>query len=296
MDGRFDRTIAPGQSEQVKLAITTKRSGPFTRKISVLTNDAEHQRESLECAGTVRVPFKMEPRAVFNSVSFGEIQGSADAQRKTVTITRGDGGPLAPELLPSDHPNVQVALREIEPGECYELDVVMSPPWPKNRTVRANLTLKTGVPEAPEDTIRVYARIAPRLRAIPAHLRLPREIKSELERKVRLMWSGGNPGQILEATTSDARMSVRIEEENGQQVVVLQVPADYTPPARGSAFVTVKTDDPEAPTLSIQVYAARRPSIAPPARRATQSPFEVKRRTARPTRPPPAQPPKKPEP
>jgi hypothetical protein len=258
-----------------------------------VTNDAEHQRVTLECAGNVLVPFKIEPRAVFNTVSFGQIERTSESKRKTVTITRGDGGPLAPELLPIDDPHIKASLREIEPGEHYELDIEIGPPWPKSQAVHANLKLKTGVSEAPEESIRVYGRIAPRLRASPPRFSIPRNLKSERDLRVSLVWSGGKPGNIIDVTTSDPQTSVRVEENNNRQMVVLRVPADYEPPTRGGAYVTVTTDDPEARTLSIRVYAP------PTSRRTVRQPISLRRPTIRPAkRPaqPPAEPPKKQEP
>ncbi|MFQ5806785.1 MAG: hypothetical protein ACE5I3_10080 [Phycisphaerae bacterium] len=282
----------------MKLTITTKRSGPFTKRITVLTNDAKQQRATLECAGAVQVAFKMEPRTMLNTVSFSEIPRDAETRRKTVTITRGDGGPLAPELLPVDHANVQASLREIEPGERYQLDVDIRPPWPKNNTVRTNLTLKTGVSEAPQETIRVYARMARRLRAKPPRFSIPQNIRSTRDLKVDLVWSGGKPGRILEATSSDPQTTVRIEDKDGQQVLVLQVPPEYTPPARRTGFVTVKTDDPEAPQLRIPIYV-RSSRVGSRSQVASPAMSKVKRPAAGATKPPTLpgrQPPKKPAP
>ncbi len=229
----------------------------------------------------------MEPKGVLNMVSFGQIERTSESMRKTVTITRGDGGPLAPELMPVDDPHVRASLREIEPGERYELDIEIGPPWPQSRAVQANLKLKTGLSEAPEETLRVYGRIAPRLRALPNRFSVPQNLKAERDLRVSLVWSGGDPANILEATTSDPQTSVRVEENNNRQTIVLRVPPEYTPPTRGGAYVTVTTDDPEAPTLRIQVYASRISQRTP------QSPVNVTRPSARPTMRP-VQPPAKP--
>lgn len=189
-------------------------------------------------------------------VNFGQIESSAESQRKTVKITRGDGGPLAPELLPSEHENVKASLREIEPGEQYEVDIDISPPWP-NRALSANLKLKTGVKESPEERIRVYARMAPRLSAVERRFQVPRDVKSDLELKTRLKWSASKPGKILEVTPSDPALSASITEENDEQYVVLHVPAGYTAPEKTRPSVLVTTDDPLAPSLRIPVFIAR---------------------------------------
>ena len=52
------------------------------------TNDAENRNPSLVCEYTVKVPFEMQPGAI----SFREIERNAETQRKTVKITRGEGG------------------------------------------------------------------------------------------------------------------------------------------------------------------------------------------------------------
>jgi hypothetical protein len=206
----------------------------------------------------VKVPFKMQPRIA----SFGRIERNAEPKRKTITITRGDGGPLALELAPNNYPNVKTSLREIEPGEKYELDVELVPPWP-NTSLRANLKIKTGIPEAPEETIRVYAQIAPRLRAVPSRFRIPQKVASDLQLKTRLLWSGGDPGKVLEASASDPKISVHVEERNEQQLVVLDIPAGYECPSGVRPTVTVKTDDAEVPTLRIPVDSSRARGMRP---------------------------------
>jgi len=262
-----DRTIAPGQSEQVKVTVTSaRRSGPFTRTLTATTNDADHHKVTLTCAGTVLVPFQMKPSAV----SFGQLARDAGPQQQTVMITRGDGGPLALEVLPPSDPNLRASLREIEPGERYELDVEVTPAWSQG-SWRTNLMLKTGIAELPQEKIAVYGYIVPRLRAMPARFTIPRNLPAERELRARLLWSNNRPSQVLEVTSSDANTPVRIEERNEQQYVVLSVPAGYQPLVRPRPVVTLKTDDPEVPSLDIPVWLARAPSTTRTAGRVTRT-------------------------
>ena len=251
----------------MKFSVSTSRySGSFTKRATVYTNDANHQKETLVCTGQVRVPFRMDPARL----TFGQITPDSPPQSKTIKITRGDGGPIAPELLPVSSQNVEATLREITPGEEYELKVDLVPPWPA-RILSTNLTLKTGVSQAPQDQIRVYARIMPRLSAERSQFRLPRDNSSEIDLRTRLQWSGGSPGKVLGATVSDPKLSVRIEEEQNRQYVVLHVPADYEAPVGQSVSVVVTTDDAKSPTLNIPVYPAPRA----PRVRATPSRFTI---------------------
>ncbi len=254
IDGRADRTIAPGKTEEVKLTIATtrKRKGKFTKSVRVTTNDAKNRNPTLACEGNVKVPFEMQP----TMITFSQIERSSEAQKKTFKITRGEGGPLSPELVPSKNENVKATLREIVTGEEYELDVELSPPWP-NRAITDYLTLKTGVESVPEEKLRVYARIAARLRTAPSRFTIPREREADMEMRARLIWSGDNPGQVLEVKSTDPKTPARLVEENGQQYVVLNVPAGYVVPPSSRAFVTIKTDDPAARTAKISIYGAR---------------------------------------
>jgi hypothetical protein len=274
------------------MATTRKRKGTLRKSIRVVTNDAKNPNPTLQCEGSVKVPFEMHP----SMVSFSQVKRSDEAQRKTVKITRGDAGPLALELAPIAHKNIKAALREIEPGEKYELDVELVPPWP-SRTVQAYLTLKTGVEQAPQEQIRVYARVAPRLASSPSRFTIPRNMRSDLDLKSRLIWSGGEPGKILEVTSSEESLTASYEEANNRQMIVLHVPKDYQVPTRARPFVTVKTDDQKAPLIRIQVYAApQRPTGTPrnpTVRRLPRPPTAVSPGSpAKPARPKPQEPPK----
>jgi len=251
----------------VKFSVNTSRlSGGFTKRATVYTNDAKHEKETLMCTGQVRAPFKLEPARL----TFGQITPDSAEQSKTVRILRGDGGPIAPELMPINNENVKAELREVKAGEEYELKVDLLPPWPA-RALTANLTLKTGISEAPEDTINVYARVMPRLSADRSQFRIPSDVTSDTDLKTRINWAGGKAGKALGATVNDSKLSVRLEATNNQQYVVLHIPAGYEAAPGQPTHVTVSTDDPQSPTLNIPVY----PAPPAPRVRATPSRFTV---------------------
>lgn len=227
---------------------------------------------SLTCVALVKVPLTVEP----SNVSFGRIPRGSEAKKQTIKIAQGDAGPLNLVLKPVTHPNVKAELREIEPHAKYELDVEISPPWPKDG-VRSQLMLETGIKESPTEMIRVYAQLAPRLNAVPSLLRIPTTVTAETDSRVQLIWSGDNPGHITEVTSSDPNTKVRVEDRKGRPEIVLTVPAGYTVPEGPRPIVTIKTDDEEAPELKIPVYVpaaplnVRRPTPPDPTEQAEQS-------------------------
>jgi len=82
-------------------------------------------------------------------------------QEQTLTLTRGDGGPLAPKLEPVETPGIEAKLTEAERGERYELAVTLAKGAELERS-RAVLTLQTGVAESPTVTIPVYVMLSGR--------------------------------------------------------------------------------------------------------------------------------------
>ncbi|MFH0982357.1 MAG: DUF1573 domain-containing protein [Planctomycetota bacterium] len=156
MDGRSDRTIASGASETVKASFSSANlAGDFTKTVSVTTNDPQHQRETLTCKGRVLVPFKTTPRFA----NF-QVTDAATPLPQTIVIQRGDGGPLQLEVMQGGVPGIETKLREIRPGEHYELVVGIDPPQTPGK-LRSWVKLKTGLAELPETTIPVYADIPP---------------------------------------------------------------------------------------------------------------------------------------
>ncbi|MBN2448410.1 MAG: hypothetical protein JXO22_16910, partial [Phycisphaerae bacterium] len=100
------------------------------------------------------IPWKLEPTIL----NFGQVARDAESVTKTVMIKRGDGGPLNPELVTPSRDGLSAKLTEIQPGEQYELEVTLTPPWP-NGTLSTAVLLKTGLKDIVQESVRVFARI-----------------------------------------------------------------------------------------------------------------------------------------
>ena len=193
-------------------------------------------------------------------LSFGQVSRKAPTQSKKVIITRGDGGPLALKLAPGNLQGFGAQLREIEPGERYELEVTLAPPLESAR-VRTNLRLETGLAEAPIITIPAYATQLPRVVAQPRRFTLPAQLDSDYHQAVRLVWDDDAEHKILSVSASDPGLKVSLIEEDGEQEVVLEIPDGYKP-RPGARTVTVTTDDAEVPEIRVPVTMARKARTA----------------------------------
>lgn len=157
--------IAPGQRTTAAACFVCRRPGEISRKAKARINDATQPEITLGLKAVHHEALRMAAEGrPSRGVSFDKVPRDAGPQTKTVLLTRGDGGPLCPRVrkITSDEesrtppPNVTAELRELEPGQRYELDVTVSPPWPEDKQwAHATVELETGVPEDPTAKVSV---------------------------------------------------------------------------------------------------------------------------------------------
>ncbi len=253
--------IDAGKSEDIKITLATgPKRGKLNRTITVTTNDRDNATVSLECEAEVRSALKCDPE----NVTFAPIKRGDTRVAKTVKITRGSAGPIHPKLGATGNPQITAELREIEPGESYELDLVAQPPWPANGALRANIPIETGIEKSPTENILVSGNVLPRAQVSPRQFTVRPGSDSGLRLVARLNWDDDQPGKITEATVNDETLKVAVEEQDNQQVVILNVPAGYKAERTKGTQVTIKTDDPVVPSVLIPVFVmatASQPSM-----------------------------------
>ncbi len=250
-NGRSDRVIAAGQNETLKVTIATRgRSGSFSRNIMVTTNDPANARVKLVCEAQVLAAVRKSPK----SASFGRLDRKAGPKDKTISLTRGDAGPIKPELAGPIPKGVTASIEEIEAGERYALNVTVDAAQ-SNGPVKGNLKIRTGVAESPETSIRVYATVPARVEAVPRTFSVPRDKSVDQQVPVNFRWSDGRPDKLVAATPNDPNLEALVEEVDGRQRVVLRVPAGYRPTG-GRHFVTVTTDDESFKSFQVPIRYA----------------------------------------
>jgi hypothetical protein len=247
--GRSDRSLQPGERDSFEITLSSRnRTSGFTKRIQVTTNDPNNQKVTLMCQGTVLVPFKAKPARI----NFGRIERNDEAKTQTVTLTRGDGGPIHPEVVRTGSKEITATLREIEPGARYDLDIHIQPPWPNTKRLRSWVRLKTGVSELPETTVPVYAAVVPKVEVQPQWFSIRLGASKELKRSVRLQWHDNKSHEIQELSVNDPNLKVQLETRKSVQNVVLTVPAGYENPGR-TRTVMIKTGDAEVPVLRVPI-------------------------------------------
>lgn len=250
--------IQPGKTEVVEFsAPTPQKSGPFSRDITVKSNDRATPTVSLQGEVNVLTALRKQPEVV----NFGQLKRDTPGQKQTVVITRGDAGPLRLRISNVSNPQIKAELHEVEAGQKYELNIAIDPPWP-NGMLQGAVVLESGIEQAPFETVQVFASIAPRLQAVPPRLVLQVAPATDLALTVRLNWDG-EPAKLLEVTTSDPAARAEIVEDNNRQNIVFHVPAGYNPQKK-VGNVSIRTDDPTVPTLQIPVTVINQPATTQP--------------------------------
>lgn len=217
-------------------------------------------------------PFK-SPSPTLN---FGQIRRDTAAVTKKILLSRGDGGPIAPEIMHIPHRGIHAQIRTIQEGSQYELTATISPPWPNGR-VNTSFSIKTGVKQAPTERIRVVANVEARVTITPRRFVIPLG-GDPVERSARVHWSTGSDRRVVEAKATDPRLAVRIEESDGYQSVIVSAPKGYRPTGRRVA-VTLRTDDGEIPIFSVPVQFKQPRRVgrsASSSRRSSRSPTQKK--------------------
>jgi hypothetical protein len=188
-------------------------------------------------------------------LNFGQVSRLQAVPPKKAVLTKGDGGPISPKLKPFEQTGIEADLKEIEPGKTYELEVRLSQEF-DGKLGRADLELETGVAEAPVIKFQVFARWLPRLAAKPRYFSLPTQPSVDTELRVSLEWDDVKPHKVTNVSIDDPDLRVRLVENNGQQEVVLLVPAGYQPQTTKRSVI-IQTDDPEVKKFQVQAIAKR---------------------------------------
>lgn len=221
-------------------------TGEYNKSITVTSNDPKHRSQALKCHGRVKLPIQITPR----TVDFGALNRSAATQYKTITLERGDGGPIAPEVELGKLKGLDSQICEIEKGEKYDLVLSLSPPFPSGQ-LREQLFVNPGVEGAPKQALRVVGTVKPRLAANPKQFLFSAKRTADTTVKLNLEWDE-KPGKILSAESSIPDSKLEFEEKDGSVALQLTMPAgDQRYPGRQS--VTIKTDDEEVPVMDVPI-------------------------------------------
>jgi hypothetical protein len=258
------REIAPGGRSIIEVEVRWCRVGQSSDHVQVRTNDRVTPKLTLAAETNVLSALRSaDQRYGWWRVDFGKLPRDAGPQTKSIVFERGNGGPLDVKLLgiapprgrESDVPpdNVEAAVRMLEPGERYAVDITIKPPWPG--PISGRVRVSTGVSEQPEDEIGFSAIVPPRVMFTCEPPTLPRVRTETRTMKLWPKWSADQPGGHIVAVDSDVPgMHARIKEEGGTTFILVVIGTDCTAPLPARPhLLTVRTNDPDAAEVKVQI-------------------------------------------
>jgi len=259
----FDREIAPGETGYIKSKLDTRDfSGPISKSILVMTNDPQDPTTTLIIKTDVHPYVQVLPRALvrFNAVRHEPMEQKvtvvADAEEKDFRVT----GVKSSEsfLLASVHPVPADQLLAGKSAQQYEVVLTMEKDPPVG-PVNAVLEIETNHPKAKTVPVKVFGVVRALLHVTPSQIQFGSvEAKKQPGRNVIVVnnRTGNSPVNITGATVSDAAFDaevVTIERGRRYQITVTVKPDAEAGPRE--AMLTLKTSDPEFPTLEVPVRA-----------------------------------------
>ncbi len=261
------RTVAPGATTTYDLLVDKRARGPhrMERHVLVRTNDRDHLEIRLTVSVNVLCAVLLDGNYP-GGVQFGDVKRDSGPLTKTITITRGDGGPLKPRVLAASISEYtlknagevklsepEANLREVKAGKEYELSLTIRPPWPTG-AINGEVRLATGFGPQPECKVSFSARMQPRLKLVHQSVAVARVRSEPVSWSAELEWSSESPAGKIASVKAPDGVTAAVEERQGRQVLVVQFSPEYPAPPKGKfAVVWLTTDDPLVPKLRANV-------------------------------------------
>ncbi|HUF63472.1 MAG TPA: DUF1573 domain-containing protein [Verrucomicrobiales bacterium] len=275
----WDQPVPPGAAGSFSVQLDTARfMGNVTKTIDVMSNavNAVNGVTKVSVTAHIGLPVRLQP----SSVNFGTVLKGKPAPQKTLEVTVTDAQPLDIGAPVSSHPAFTAQLEPVEPGRSYRLTVAFTPPE-FQIVAQGELTLPLNHPRLHKLSIPLYARIANAVEVIPRDLTLPQAPLAHPQERVLTVQC--HDTQHLNFTITGIEISgvegVTVQLQGGPPMansslvrIKVTIPAgmDSAAAAAAGAAVEVKTNHPEAATISVPFKVFERRPVSPVPGRAAQ--------------------------
>ena len=256
--GEWTRVIAAGTSGTIPIQLATAQfTGPVHKTITITSNDPAHPLTVLEITASIWTPIQISnPVVIFPA--FTQLD---QVVTRTVTIRNQVAGTLALTELQSDQPEFRPALREIVPGQEFELTITTVPPL-RNGTQTARISMKSSNLQMPLLIVQAVATVLPAVQVAPTEIMLTTLKLAAAEKKydVVLNHRGGDLKLSELKTNVDGVEILTTTTPNGKQsTITLTFPAGFEARTTGKMFFSGKTSHPELPSFEVPiVYVGNR--------------------------------------
>lgn len=272
--GTWDKRVEPGKTGVIPLQFNSSGFGGKISKSAVVTsNDPKQPTTILHISGDVWRPIDVSPSMAMFQVE----EDSPTNQTRVVKISSNLDEPvqLSEPVYPTNF--FRAELKEVKAGKEFELSITVLPPL-TGSTASASISMKTSSTNAPLVSVTAYATVQKPIMFNPQQLVLqPAPLKSTNIQAVTVYARGNNRIRVTEASTGVPGVQVTVKEPITNRMFTVQAsfPAGFTLPAGEKPALTIKTDHPKHPVITIPILQAAGSPTAirlPPQKTALTSP------------------------
>lgn len=181
--------LQPGESTDVKVVFDTQgKSGKVYSKVTIKSNDPARAEVFFDISGFVRRAVQMTPPY---GLGFRMLDPSA-SPAQTVRLVNQEPEPMQVELKPFASGKFSAELREVRPGQEYEVVVTARPPFSRT-PLRDILEIGTGLKEEPLLQVSVRAQLVGRVELYPVVFYMGPTITERVRRTALVQYFGADP-------------------------------------------------------------------------------------------------------
>lgn len=251
--GKWDSRIEPGKTGRIPISFTAPNiEGDIVKNIIVLCNDPSRTNVTLQIAGKIWKPIKVEPAYVM----VGACEDATTNIARAVRISNQMEQPLSLSNLECTNRLFRASLTTIQNGSEYELQVMLVPPL-KPGSSTASITLNTSCSNLPQISIVAFAAVQSLLTATPAEIRLPPgPLHQAMDSKVVIQNNGTAPVRFSALVVSETNVEVRLREiEPGRRFeITAAFPSGFQIQSGQHVEVQLKTDHPQLPLFKLPIF------------------------------------------
>jgi hypothetical protein len=267
----YTRSLEPGKTGSIPFRLNTfGKEGFVDEWLDVETNDPVRPTMTVRLNGEIKSVCSLEvvsdagapaeadlKRIAKFRGAFGKIKPT-DRLHRVLRMINKTPQPLSLTLQPIRPAGAPFSaeLKEVQPGQEFELTIDGNPPFPGGSTI-ATVDFATNIPDQPFYSIRVSAYVPARIEVMPPKIVADANTYTIKKRRITITNNGASPFEVTKLAVSnpDFKLSMQPPDPaNPNQTVidVLLPPGEYRPPPY-SDVIRIETTDAEKPVIELHV-------------------------------------------
>jgi hypothetical protein len=249
--------IEAGQTGDIPVQFDNSRySGNVGKTIDVFSNAKNQPRATLSLRGSVKKPIDITPQSAVINVQ----SDSTNTASVTVRLVNQTDSAVTISDPTSSNKAFTSELKTVKPGQEYELLVTVQPPF-AGANNSAAISLKTSLASVPSLSITAIAAVQQAVQVLPAQITLGPPASRWTTNRIFIRGNASAALVLEDPQSSDSRLQLQIVPLGTHNMfnLVVSVPPDFEMPRGQRAQVTVKSNHPRYPLLTIPITQLPRP-------------------------------------